>query len=401
MRFFLLPLIGIVVIWFLGFDVILQLKFMNHLWWQRAVIRRMAWGLPIFGCCMVALWWLAEFFHIEWLLYPGPVGTSLALLLLVALSLTLPISWLIRLLGRFMDRTLNKVKDRPEGVNQARRLFLSRAAAVVPSVAVAASLGGVGAAFMPVNVFLKPISIPHLHPSFEGLRILHLSDLHLGTYLTLGCLKETLEAVRQFDPDITVLTGDVADDLGQLGSALTMVEELNPRLGTFACLGNHEYFRGIPSVVRIFGSSQTPLLVNQALKLTRGGATITIGGVDDPRFVGAGDTVFFKDAIDKTLRSIGLGDLTLLMSHRPTALNYGSEVGVDLILAGHTHGAQIGLGGRSILEPFYPEAYLWGEYQMGNTRLYTSAGLGHWFPFRLGCHTEAPIIELLRGNTAT
>jgi len=397
MRFYILPLIGIGVIWLLGFDVILQLKYMHKVWWRRSAIRRAAWSLPIFGCSMVICWWLAEIFDLELLLYPGPVGTSLTLLLLVALSISLPPAWLIRLIGRQIDRRLIKPRTPADIPNQSRREFLSRTAAIVPSVAVVGSLAGVVGAFLPATVGLKRFSFPNLHPNLEGLRILHLSDLHLGTYLTLGSLKSTLDEAKEHKPDLVVLTGDVADDLRQLGPALRMAEGLAPRLGTYASLGNHEYFRGIPTVVRIFGESETRLLVNEALTVGIGAAAVTIGGLDDPRFVGAAGAPFFKQAIDKTLETAADTDFTLLMSHRPGALDYASEVGADLILAGHTHGAQIGLIGRSVLEPFYPEAYLWGEYQVGRTRLYTSSGLGHWFPFRLGCPPEAPIIELTRG----
>jgi uncharacterized protein len=63
---------------------------------------------------------------------------------------------------------------------------------------------------------------------------------------------------------------------------------------------------------------------------------------------------------------------------------------------GHTHGGQIGLFGRSAFEALAPELHLWGTYARGESRLYTTSGFGHWFPFRLGCPTEAPILELVR-----
>jgi predicted MPP superfamily phosphohydrolase len=396
MRFLFLPLIGTGIIWFLGFDVILQLKYLHKPWWRRTVIRRLAWGLPIFGWCMLICWWLAEMFKWEWLLYPGPAGTSVTILLLVTLSVALPIAWLIRVTGRLLQRWFDKSTIEVDEANQSRRRFISRAAAIVPSAAVAGSLAGVGGAFLPAEVVLKRFSFEKLHPALEGLRILHLSDLHLGTYLTLSSFQATIDEAEKLKPDMVVLTGDVADNLRQLAPALRMAEELDPRLGTYACLGNHEYYRGIPEVVRTFGESGSQLLVNRALTVDAGGATVTIGGVDDPRFLGAAGPPFFKRAIDETLEAVGASDFTMLLSHRPGALDYASEVGADLILAGHTHGAQLGLAGRSILEPFYPEAYLWGEYRVRNTRLYTSSGLGHWFPFRLGCPPEAPIIELTR-----
>ena len=89
---------------------------------------------------------------------------------------------------------------------------------------------------------------------------------------------------------------------------------------------------------------------------------------------------------------------TILMSHRPEGLNAAAALGIPLTLAGHTHGGQFGWFGRSIFEPWLPHRYLWGKYQKDQSQLYTSAGVGHWFPFRLGCPPEAPIIVLKRGN---
>jgi predicted MPP superfamily phosphohydrolase len=83
-----------------------------------------------------------------------------------------------------------------------------------------------------------------------------------------------------------------------------------------------------------------------------------------------------------------------LMTHRPDAFPPAAERDIDLMLAGHTHGGQVGFAGRSILESSLPGRYLWGKYLLGQSQLYTSCGVGHWFPFRLGCPTEAPIIEL-------
>jgi predicted MPP superfamily phosphohydrolase len=86
----------------------------------------------------------------------------------------------------------------------------------------------------------------------------------------------------------------------------------------------------------------------------------------------------------------------ILMSHRPDAFDYAASQGINLTLAGHTHGGQIGFMGRSLFDSYWADRYLWGEYRQGRSALYTSSGVGHWFPFRLGCPPEAPIIELRR-----
>jgi predicted MPP superfamily phosphohydrolase len=104
-----------------------------------------------------------------------------------------------------------------------------------------------------------------------------------------------------------------------------------------------------------------------------------------------------RQSIGKSIKDSVSDEFKVLMSHRPRALDVAGEFGVDLILAGHTHGGQIGLNGRSVFEGVMKERYLWGKYQKGSAKLYTSSGVGHWFPYRLGCPAEAPIITLVKG----
>ena len=84
----------------------------------------------------------------------------------------------------------------------------------------------------------------------------------------------------------------------------------------------------------------------------------------------------------------------MLLCHRPEGFVPASACGVHLTLAGHTHGGQIGFNGKSAFEPIWRDKYLWGRYSRGESHLYTTSGFGHWFPFRLMCPTEVPILEL-------
>jgi predicted MPP superfamily phosphohydrolase len=255
-------------------------------------------------------------------------------------------------------------------------------------------LTGVTHAFSDVKVYQKLIKVDHLPTALNGLRILHISDSHLSRYVPIDTIATTLEQAEPFAPDLIVLTGDIADDLSMLGETLKLISELRPRFGTYACLGNHEYYRGIAEVRRIFDRSTVPLLENQSVLIDVDSIALRVAGIDDPRHVGGGDRIFFKNAIDSMLSEAESAEFTILLSHRPAALDYASEVNLNLILAGHTHGGQIGAGERSFFELVSPESYLWGHYQKAESHLYTSSGVGHWFPFRLGCPAEAPIIEI-------
>ncbi|HEY4219698.1 MAG TPA: metallophosphoesterase, partial [Myxococcota bacterium] len=84
----------------------------------------------------------------------------------------------------------------------------------------------------------------------------------------------------------------------------------------------------------------------------------------------------------------------ILLAHRPEALDASSQHGYAVQLSGHTHGGQMALFGRSLVEGLVPMKYLLGHYEKDGTSLFTTAGLGHWFPFRLNCPTEAALVTL-------
>jgi predicted MPP superfamily phosphohydrolase len=262
---------------------------------------------------------------------------------------------------------------------------------------------GFGRGFMSANVYGREITLDSLPPELDGLKVLHLSDLHLRHYVTLEHLEDVLRRAEPMKPDLILVTGDIADDLRQLPDALSMISQLNPPLGTFASLGNHEYFRGLDEVRSIFHKSTVPLFVDRGTRITHRGKGIFVGGIDDPRFMRSRETgpEFYSTALDKTLLDAASDDTTLIMSHRPNAFDSARERSVDLVLAGHTHGGQIGFMGRSVLETAFPENYLWGHYHRGNSHLYTSSGMGHWLPFRLGCPPEAPVINLRSGQNTS
>jgi hypothetical protein len=248
----------------------------------------------------------------------------------------------------------------------------------------------------PTHLPIIRMSWPNLPPQLHGLRILHLSDLHLGWFLTVRDLEAALARAAALQPDLILFTGDVADQLDQLAPALKFAEALAPRLGVFASIGNHEYYRGIRAVRRTYERVGTPLLLESGVTLEVDGARLRLSGADDPVNLRGDLSSFLAATVDRSLDGAPSDAFHLLMCHRPTGFVPAAAQGVHLTLAGHTHGAQLGLRGRSLLEPLMRDAYLWGAYQRGSSRLYTSAGFGHWFPFRLNCPTEAPIIVLER-----
>ena len=309
--------------------------------------------------------------------------------------LSLPFSGLIHLVSRLVEWMASRHHETADTViDVRRRALLKGAAAAVPVAAIAAGFGGVGRAYAGTEVRLLPIAMQNLPPALRGLRILQISDAHLRHYITLDDLEQMLDQASAFAPDLVLVTGDLSDDLTMLPDALRLIDQSQAPLGSYAILGNHEYFRGIAQVRAIFDRSPVPLLVDRHVRLPMGETTICLGGIDDPMTMRNIPADFFSAAIDMTFLDAGHYDFSILMSHRPDAFPDAAARGIDLTLAGHTHGGQIGFGGRSVLETSFPNSFLWGKYTLGESHLYTSCGAGHWFPFRLGCPAEAPVIEL-------
>ncbi len=377
---------------------VLFFRLFSPQWWKRRWLRRSSWLLPAVGLISVLGWGTGEWYALDWLSYPGALLTIFFFVLELALFLSLPISGIIHFTNWLLDKLAGR-KHRVRGaeVSSKRRSFLRAAAAAVPMAALAAGGSGVVDSFSEVKVHLLPMHFPDLPPGLEGMRVLHISDLHLHHYVTLNDLSKLVENAAPFKPDLTLVIGDISDDLSILLDSLKLIDQLHAPLGTFASLGNHEYYRGIARVRKIFESSPFPLMVDKGVHLTREGSSFYLAAIDDPRVVGGVHEEFFVSRIDKALGDKNDDDFVVLMSHRPDAFDHAASRAIPLTLSGHTHGGQLGIGGRSVFEPIWPNRYLWGEYRKDDSRLYTSSGAGHWFPFRLGCPTEAPVIELHRG----
>ena len=301
--------------------------------------------------------------------------------------LALPLALLIRHAHR-LARMPNA--RRPE----ARGPLLTRRAAIaLPMCAGAGTALGFTHSERGAELREVAVSAPGLHPTLHGLRILQLSDLHLGTGLDTRDLKLILDRAQPHKPDLVVLTGDVADKLDALTAALPLFAKLAPPLGTYAVLGNHEYMSGVLERMTLaYEQSAVTLLVNQAHTLNIGTAQLTLIGIDDP--YGESESNFYARCLSECDPGANAG-FRLLLSHRPDALDAAAARGIDLVLSGHTHGGQVGWWGRSLFERLGLAQRMWGLYRARSTQLYTSAGAGDWFPFRINCPREAPLLTLV------
>jgi predicted MPP superfamily phosphohydrolase len=373
---------------------ILMLRFFHRLWWRNKFIRVSVFALAGAAILFLIVWTIGIYVNSRPVYFLGGALVSAMLLLQVGLLLTLPLSGIIHLGVDISAKISERINRNKDNFSPGRRNFIKNSAAVIPGLALTSQLTGVAGSYGGIRVPVLRLPVTNLPEKLRGLKIAHLSDSHLGIYKHLDDLERAVEKIKSRAPDLVLYTGDISDNLDILAEANRIVAELNPPFGIFASAGNHEYYRGIGRVISIFEKSPYPLLLERGVAMEINGVPVYIGGANDPVHLRGVDRDFLQKTVEKTIIGAPADAFKILMSHRPQGLDPASDFNIDVVLAGHTHGGQVGIGHRSLFESLWPEMYLWGIYRKKNTTLYTSGGMGHWLPFRLGCPAEAPILIL-------
>ena len=259
------------------------------------------------------------------------------------------------------------------------------------------------------HVHNQDISFYDLPQEFDGYRIVHFSDLHVGSFSNGHEIEvqKIVDLIRQQKPDVVVFTGDIVNRTAdELKDYRHMLSELSAPDGVYSILGNHDY--GI--YMRSFSEEQqkaekqkvvdhmreygwTPLL-NQNVAIQRGNAHIYIIGVENQGYL---KSYFPRHAdMDKAMHGVGKQEFKVLLSHDPTHWRHDivGKTNIQLTLSGHTHAGQFEMFGWSPVSFAYPE---WkGIYVEDAQVLNISAGVGSLIPFRFGSSPEINVITLHR-----
>lgn len=249
-----------------------------------------------------------------------------------------------------------------------------------------------------------------LPPAFNGMRILHISDLHVGSWDNKKAIEKGIRLINEQSYDLLVFTGDFVNTLASEADPWTAIirQIKTPKYGKYAILGNHDYgeyvvwpnedakAKNFEEIKRNIEKSGFTLLMNENVALSNHQDTIYLLGVENwgTNFKKVGD-------LKKTTDGVSTNDFKIVLTHDPshwTAEIVGHPQQYQLTLSGHTHGMQFGIDIPGIIE-WSPSKYIYPEwgglYQQKNQYLYVNRGFGfHAYSGRIGIWPEITVIEL-------
>ncbi len=260
-----------------------------------------------------------------------------------------------------------------------------------------------------VKVFTKSIELPELPKSFDGLKIVQLSDIHLaGFYHNPDHIRKVVKMVNQLEPDLFLFTGDLVHNFSEeVDPFVQILNGLNAPLGKFAILGNHDYGHyyqwesvaeeeaNLERVKTQFRASGFDLLLNEHRTISLNGDSLQLLGVENwgkPPFPQLGNLSEALAGTDPKL-------VRILMSHDPSHwdLQVREKEEIALTLSGHTHGMQFGIeiGDFKWSPSKWTYKHWAGLYKENGQYLYVNRGLGYTgFPGRIGIMPEITLLTL-------
>ena len=213
---------------------------------------------------------------------------------------------------------------------------------------------------------------------FDGLKIVHFSDLHYNRAIDIKKVKSIIEEINLINPDIVVFTGDLIDKDAKLNNndyteLSKLLENINSKYGKYAILGNHDYQKDKEEIIKIYNNSDFKYLDNSNdIIYSKNNQKIFIGGINT--------VTHHQDDLDKamTVNNEEDADYKIILVHEPDITDdIVKDYQVNLILAGHSHNGQVRLPIiGAIYTPPYAKKYYDNYYNVDGTNLYISSGIG-------------------------
>jgi hypothetical protein len=272
-----------------------------------------------------------------------------------------------------------------------RRAFFTAMAA--PAVVI-----GYGAFIERTRYRVKEVDFPirDLHKDLEGLRIVQISDLHAGYFLSVKEVARVIDMANELNPALSLFTGDLITQPGDpLDAAIAQVARLRADAGVLGCHGNHEIYAQCEDYATAIAARQGVTFLRSANKQLKWGAgTLNIAGVDyqklRPRNL----------YIPRAESLLVPGSTSLLLSHNPDVFPASVDKGFDAMLAGHTHGGQVTVEilQKTMNPARFKTPFVSGLYRIDGSSCYVTNGVGTiGMPVRIGAPPEVVLLTLKRG----
>lgn len=386
---------------------------------KRAVIHWIYWGFTAYTVIIA----------VTPLFYPVQYWHKFLKVYLISFALLLVISKLIGVvfvltddlvrLGRWVYGVIIRLIQ-PQHLAQTaeksgitRHEFLNQIALVAAILPFGSLLYGMFRGAFDYRVHQSTVTLPHLPQAFDGLTIVQISDLHVGSFQSPKPLQEAIQMIQEQKPDIIFFTGDlVNNEASELDGFISVLQKIKAPLGVFSTIGNHDYGDYLqwpsPAAKRenferlktLHGELGWTLLMNEHRVIERNGEQIAVLGVEN---WGANMNFPKRGDIAAAYRGTERYPVKLLLSHDPT--HWDAQIrkdytDINITFSGHTHGAQFGVeipGWRwSPVQYFYKQ---WaGLYRAGEQYLYVNRGLGFLgYPGRVGILPEITVLQLQCG----
>ncbi len=236
------------------------------------------------------------------------------------------------------------------------------------------------------------LRLKDLPPQLRGLRIVMISDIHAGLYMTEDDMSKYTKEINKLKPDLIFIPGDfVTSKTNEIIPFVKSFSGLKSKFGNYACLGNHDFFANPNTITEKLEENQITVLRNATTELDINGSKLMLSGVDD-----GSRADFTKVAYEAN----SLNTTRILLCHKPYYFDNAIAGGYDVMLSGHTHGGQIvfaNLLGVKLTPAALFSPYVAGKYHRGDSILYVSRGVGTvGLPVRVNCPPEITVFTLIK-----
>lgn len=378
------------------------------------------WSYWLVSCLCFALILLANF--TDWHLWPKALRTySFALVFILFVSKLIVSVFLLaddvlRLIRYAGIKTVQAIQPSGTAVTGISRAeFLVKAGLLAGAIPFFSLIWGMMYGAYQYTIRRTKVDVSGLPDEFRNFRIVHISDLHTGSFHSKEPLQRAVKMINDLNPDLICFTGDLVNDQhSELLPFVKTLSQLKATHGVYSVLGNHDYgdyYRwpseeekrnNLNKLITLQKEIGWKLLIDEHTYIERNGKKMAIAGVQN----WSGRAGFQRyGQLEKAIEGLSGSFFNLLLSHDPS--HWRNQVlkheHINLTLSGHTHGMQFGIevpGWKwSPAQYFYRE---WaGLYAEGKQRIYVNRGLGYiGYPGRVGILPEITLIELVPEGTA-